>query len=115
MYKTEELEKLSLKAIKKHDIVFIDELSSYLPCDRTTFYAHDLHKNNSIKEALLSNRVSQKAEIRKKWRLGDNPTTDIALYKLLATDEERDALSNARPEKKEEKAETLVFKVSCDG
>jgi predicted GIY-YIG superfamily endonuclease len=61
-YKTEELEEQALKAIKEHGLVFIEEVVSFLPCDKTTFYAHGLSKSLKIKEALKANKVKVSEE-----------------------------------------------------
>lgn len=87
-YKTEELEAKALEAIKANGLHFIDEVVSFLPCSRSTFYAQKLDKSDAIKEALEENRTQTKAALRKKWAEGDNATTQVALYKLLSGDEE---------------------------
>ena len=92
-YKTAELEKLALSAIKKHKLIFIEEVASFLPCDKTTFYNHKLHEFDTLKSAILANKVNMKSGLRKKWYEGDNATTQIALYKLIGTDEEADRLN----------------------
>lgn len=92
-YETAELEKLALSAIKKHKLIFIEEVASFLPCDKTTFYNHKLHEFDTLKSALLANKVNMKAGLRKKWYAGDNATTQIALYKLIGTNEEADRLN----------------------
>ena len=92
-YKTAELEKQALTAIKKHKLIFIEEVASFLPCDKTTFYNHKLHEFDTLKSALLANKVNMKAGLRKKWYAGDNATTQIALYKLIGTNEEADRLN----------------------
>jgi hypothetical protein len=92
-YKTEELERLSLEAINKHKLFFIEDIVAYLPCDKTTFYAHKLHESNSIKEALTEVKVNLKVNMRSKWYRSENPTLQLALMKLVSTDEELRKLS----------------------
>jgi len=87
-YKKRELEEKALSAIKKHKLVFIDDVVSFLPCSRATFYNHGLDKLDAIKEVLEANRVQMKSGLRKKWYEGENATTQIALYKLLGNDDE---------------------------
>ena len=63
-YKKEELIKQSLKAIEKDDnIVFIDEVVSYLPCSERTFYNYKLQELQAIKDALNKNKLRLKAEL----------------------------------------------------
>jgi len=58
MYNTDDLEKQSLEAIRKHKLMFIEHLVAYLPCDKTTFYAHKLNESNAIAQALLKNKIT---------------------------------------------------------
>jgi hypothetical protein len=92
-YKTDELEKQALEAIEKHKLFFIEDIVSYLPCDKTTFYAHKLHESNSIKDALLEVKTNLKVSMRSKWFRSENATLQLALMKLLSNDEELRKLS----------------------
>jgi hypothetical protein len=92
-YKTEELERLSLEAINKHKLFFIEDIVAYLPCDKKTFYNHNLHELPSIKEALTEVKVNLKVNMRSKWYRSENPTLQLALMKLVSTDEELRKLS----------------------
>jgi len=90
-----ELERLSLKAIEDNNLVFINEVSYYLPCSRATFYNHGLDNLDSIKEALEKNRINTKAKMRKRWREEDAPPVlQIALYKLIGDDNESDRINS---------------------
>lgn len=94
-YDPKELEKLALKEIDTNpDCVFNDDIISILPCAKHTFYDLKLHELHSIKDGLLKNRVSKKQKMRKKWEDGDNATTQVAFYKLISDDDERQKLSN---------------------
>lgn len=87
-YNTDELEKKALAAIKRHNLVFIEDVVAYLPCDKTTFYRHECHECNAIKDALAENRVKTKVALRKKWKDSDNATLQVALYKLISEEDE---------------------------
>lgn len=87
-YKTDELREKALAAIKKYSLVFIEDVVSYLPCSKPTFYDHKLNESDDIKSALEKNRISDKVRMRKKWRDSDNATLQIAYYKMIATEEE---------------------------
>jgi hypothetical protein len=95
-YKTAELERKALEAIEKHKLFFIEDVVAFLPCDKTTFYAHKLHENNGIKDALEKNRVEVKTSLRSKWYKSDAPALQIALYKLIASDEEGDRINSQK-------------------
>jgi hypothetical protein len=94
-YDKNELIRLSLEAIEQHQLVFIDEVVTFLPCTRATFYNHELDKLDEIKEALNNVRVNTKSQLRNKWRDSDNAALQIGLMKLMATDEERKRLSTS--------------------
>jgi hypothetical protein len=95
-YKKSELESESLKVIKEHNLIFIQDVIDFLPCSSSTFYAQELEKSESIKKLLETNKVTMKVGLRRKWYESDNPTTQIALYKLLATDEENIKISSQK-------------------
>ena len=110
-YTTEELKKLTIKAIKEHSLIDITEACTYLPVARATFYNHKLDKCDDIKELINKNKVNIKATLRKKWLENDNATTQIALYKLAGTSEERMILSNSDKLKDNSSEEDKEFKV----
>ena len=56
MYKTEDLVKKTLAAVKKHKLMFIEHIIAYLPCSKETFYNHKLHELDAIKKAIEENR-----------------------------------------------------------
>ena len=97
-----ELIALALEAIKKHQLVFIDEVCTFLPCSRATFYNHEIDKLDELKDALNNVRTSMKSQMRNKWRDSENATLQIGLMKLIASDEERKRLSTAYMEAKQQ-------------
>jgi hypothetical protein len=100
-YNTEELLRQSLEAIEKHKLIFIDDISTYLPCSRATFYNHQLDKVDDIKDSLVKNRVELKVAMRNKWFLSDSPPLQIALMKLISSDDERRSMSTSFMETKQ--------------
>lgn len=92
-YNKEDLEKESLEAISKYKLFFIDDIISYLPCSRTTFYNFGLDKLDTIKDALIKQKTELKVSMRSKWYKSDNPTLQMGLMKLISTDEELRKLS----------------------
>ena len=91
-HKKKDMIKLSLDAIKDNNLVFVTEIFAFVPFSQATFYNHKLEGLESIKKALDDNRVTTKAGMRKEWLKSTNATLQIALYKLLATNEEYDRL-----------------------
>jgi hypothetical protein len=92
-YNTEELEKQSLKAIEKYKLFFIEDIVSYLPCTKPTFYEHKLNELDSIKDALTKVKTEIKVSMRSKWYKSENATLQMGLMKLIGSDEERRRLS----------------------
>jgi len=91
-YKKIDMIKQSLKAIEENELVFIEEIITFVPFNRATFYNHELDKLDTIKKALTDNRIKIKAGLRKDWRISKHPVLQIALYRLLATEDEYDRL-----------------------
>lgn len=90
-----ELEKKALKILEKHpDIYFISDLAEEMDIARATFYNNELDKLDSIKNALHRNKRIIKRGLRNKWYKGENATTQVALYKLLADEDELSRLNN---------------------
>lgn len=92
-YDTDELIDASIKAIKKNNLYFIEDIVSYLPCTKGTFYNRKLHEVDTIKEALLKNKVVTKVKMRKKWSDSDSATLQVALMKLIGTEDEAHRLN----------------------
>ncbi len=90
------------KAVKKASedgIHFINDVIAFMPCGKSKFYEYfpsESEEMEHIKDLLNQNRIQTKVEIRQKLKKGDKAAELIALYKLIATQEERDALSMQR-------------------
>ena len=95
-YSTKKLLDLALIAIEKEKLIFIDEIVSYLPCNKSTYYKHKLPDSEPLKKAIQKNKDEMKAGLRKKWYVSENATVQIVLYKLIGTDDENDRISNQR-------------------
>ena len=86
----------SKKLIQQHNLFFIEDIVAFLPCDKTTFYKFfppDSNELNEIKDLLEENKVNLKVKMRKKWSDSDNATLQMALMKIICTDEERKKLA----------------------
>ncbi len=92
-YDRNELETTAIAAIKKHKLFFIQDVIAYLPCTSSTFYHLGLEKSESIKEALLEIKTNIKVSMRSKWYLSEQPTLQLALMKLISSEEELRKLS----------------------
>ena len=82
--------------IVKNKLFFVDDIVSFLPCGKTTFYEFfppDSNEMNELKGLLEANRVELKVSMRSKWYKSNAPALQMALMKLIATPEELRKLS----------------------
>ena len=95
-------DKIFLKAqeqIKKHNLFSIEDIVAFIPCGKDSFYrffSKDSDKYDTLKGLLDENKIVTKSSIRAKLHKSDKAAELIALYKLICSDEERDALSMQR-------------------
>lgn len=88
-----------MQVIEERNLFFIEDLVAFLPCDRATFYRkfpQGCDECDTIKRALETNKVRTKSAIRHRLFNMDNPTAQLALYRMIATPEERDAISTTK-------------------
>ena len=100
-YDKDKLLKVALDKAEEKNCFFIEQLISFLPCDKTTFYRLfklDSNEYNTIKEVLDKNKVVMKTTMYNKWFESDNATLQIGLMKLIATDEEAHRLNGSKSE-----------------
>lgn len=90
----EQYEAEILKVIKEENIFFISDIFAfYKGCSRSTFYTHELDKLDTIKNAIDDNKVLTKYQIKSNWLKSNNPTLQLALFKIICSDDERMKLS----------------------
>lgn len=82
-----------VKLIEEGHLVFLDDCVSECGFGRTTFNQYKFNEQVNITEALVKQKTIMKKGLRAKMFNSDNPSGWIALYRLLATKEELDALS----------------------
>lgn len=95
-YNQEEVYNLAISSIETENLYFIEDVISFLPISKPTFYDYfkvDSNELNYIKELLDGNKIRMKVRLRKKLSEGDKAAEILALYKLIATEDERKALS----------------------
>ena len=91
--------------IKDKEVIFIDELISFMPCSMSTFYElfpASSEEMESLKQLINLNKVNTKALLRKNWKEAEAPALQIALYKLCGTDDENHKLNGSKQEVKQE-------------
>jgi hypothetical protein len=91
--------------IVKHKLFFVEDIVSFLPISKPTFYEYfpvDSNEVNELKELLEQNRVELKVSMRSKWYKSNAPALQMALMKLIASPEELKKLSMTYSENKNE-------------
>jgi len=106
----DELEEMSLKALKENSMITaFYEIANFLPIKATGMYYRGLNKSPRIKEALIRNKINIKQTLKKRWFERENtPVTELALFKIVATDEERAAISSKEYIVKEDKSNSAI-------
>lgn len=95
-----DIKKLREKALKilekKKDIYFFADLATELGYARQYLYEIGFcpDKDDILKQALDDNKKTIKRGLRNKWFKSDNATVQVALYKLLADEDELARLNN---------------------
>lgn len=87
------------KIIVDKQLFFIEDVVSYLPIAKKTFYEYfpiGSNESNTIKELIDANKVSTKALLMEKWFKSDAPALQIGLMKLIATDEQAHRLNGTK-------------------
>jgi len=80
----------------KNKLFFIEDIVAFLPCNKTTFYEFfpiESNESNELKRLLEINRTELKVGLRSKWYKSNAPALQMALMKLICSDEERKMLS----------------------
>ncbi len=84
------------EVIVKHKLFFVEDIVAFLPISKKTFYEFfplESNESNELKELLETNRTELKVSMRSKWYKSNAPALQMALMKLICTDEERKKLA----------------------
>lgn len=110
-YDKKKILKDAIELIEKHHLVFMSDVIGLLPVSEKTFYTFfnsESQELQELKNILDKNRISMKSNMRKKWYQSDNATLQVALMKLIATDDEAARLSGTPRETKQSKDELVI-------
>ena len=102
----------AIELIEKKKLFFIEDVVTLLPISKKTFYEWfpiDSDECNPIKEGLDINKSDMKNGLRNKWYNGNNPLTQMALYKLIGTEEEYHRIASTKTENKNINIEKPIF------
>ena len=95
----------AIRISKEKKCFFIEQLVSFLPIAKPTFYDYypvSSNEMNAIKDVLEANKVEVKTAMYNKWFKSDAPALQIGLMKLIATDEQAHRLNGSKQEIKTE-------------
>ena len=96
MYDKSKIYEQAKEVTVKNKLFFIEDIVAFLPISKKTFYEYfpiESDESNELKELLQINKTELKVGLRKKWYGSDNATLQMALMKLICSDEERKMLS----------------------
>lgn len=95
-YNTQVLFEKAKEQIVSKRLIFIEEVATFIGVAKPTFYEHfpiDSNEMNELKGLIENNKITLKTSMRKKWYDSDNATLQMALMKLLSSQEEHRKLS----------------------
>lgn len=101
----------TIDVIKENKLFFVEDVVAYISCSKPTFYDFfpvNSDKFNTIKEELDKNKIEIKVSMRSKWYKSENATLQLALMKLIGTEEEAHRL-NGSHQKIEQKSDVTVY------
>jgi hypothetical protein len=106
MYDKERVIKEVFEVIEREKLCFFDEIQLFVAPKTSTLYEWDLHNSEDIKAALNKNKIAAKVQLKRNWQKETAaPALQVAVYKLMADDEEYARLST----QKQEIEQTTVF------
>jgi hypothetical protein len=112
MYNRVKIYEQAQELIKTKKLFFIEDVITLLPISKQTFYEFFKVESNeldTIKELLDKNKIEIKNGLRNKWFNGNNPLTQMALYKLIGTEEEYHRIASTKTENKNINIEKPIF------
>lgn len=95
-YDHNELYKRSKKAITDNRLFFIADVARMIGIAQSTWYEHfpvESEEYKELSELIQQNKIMVKVSQRAQWLGSQNATLQLALYRLIATPEERRALN----------------------
>ena len=101
-----------IASINKNKLIFIEDVCAMCGISKPTFYDRfkvGTDDFNDISNLLEQNKIDIKVAIRQKWYKGDNPTGQMALYKLCSTKEEHKLLQQNYIEQSGETTQTIIW------
>ena len=95
-YDKEQIINQALQVIEQENCTKISEVLLFLPISKQTFYDWELDKSDSIRGKIDEVKVRLKQGMKRRWMVSDNPALQIAAFKLIADEEEMDAVTTTK-------------------
>lgn len=108
-YNREAILKQALEATAKECLYFIQDVIAYIPISSSTFYEWEMEKSETLLKALEDNKINTKVALRDNWKKSDAPALQIALMKIIATDDEAHRLNGSRQEFKHDGSIGIIW------
>jgi hypothetical protein len=93
-YDKAKIEAQIIEVVKSEKITFFTDLEAFIEPSIAVLYQWEFEKLETIKREIAKNRIESKKKMRRNWEASENPTLQIAAYKLIAEDDELQKLSN---------------------
>ncbi len=91
------LEEQCLDIIKEQNVLTVEGIAAFLPFSLEKFYDYKLDESKILLDAISENRFATKQQLMIQWlKPNASPTCQIALFKLLASDEERKVMTSSK-------------------
>ena len=95
-YDKEQIIEKALQVIEQENCTKISEVLLFLPISKQTFYDWELDKSDSIRGKIDEVKVRLKQGMKRRWMVSDNPALQIAAFKLIADEEEMEAVTTTK-------------------
>jgi len=96
-YNQEQILQECIEAIEREGLCFFDEIACFVKPDLSSLYNWDFHELDVIKNGLRKNKVAAKRKMKRNWQREDAaPALQIAVYKLMADDDEFNKLTTSK-------------------
>lgn len=97
-YNTKKLFEQAKKAVKDHNLYFIEYIVAYLPCTVSTFYKHfpiESKEMEELKAMIGDNKIKAKTQIIEKLMESPKASELLAALRLIGTPDERRNLNQS--------------------
>ena len=93
------LEEQCLKIIREQNVLSVNGIAAFLEFPFEKFFEYKLNESKILLKAIEENRAQAKQQLMLQWlRPNASPTCQVALFKLLASDEERKMMGGTKKE-----------------